>query len=207
MMASADFAIWRSTTRRCHAKEWRRDTPASCLSKTRDLRNRAMPSMSSHQPAPTDHGFSGVGAKLKSVRLRRGFTQEELASHSGIAASQISRIENGRHRPHPRSVARLARALAIPLNQVLPPENFAIPLGRANIAPRIRKLRLSRSLSTRELAAGLKVGRSAVWNWETGKTRPGKKSIQSLACYFGVPFNYVAFGRDNCLTGRQLIDG
>ena len=59
---------------------------------------------------------------LRAARLAAGFTQERLARKAGIAAITVSRIERGANaRAEQESVRRLARALGVPMAQLLVP--------------------------------------------------------------------------------------
>jgi transcriptional regulator with XRE-family HTH domain len=58
---------------------------------------------------------------MKAERLRRGLSQTKLAARSRLSASDISRIENGRFRPYPKQAMRLARALGLPVDELLRP--------------------------------------------------------------------------------------
>ena len=52
------------------------------------------------------------GAQLKALRAAAGFTQEELATISGLSVHAVSALERGeRRRPHPETVRALAAAL------------------------------------------------------------------------------------------------
>ena len=52
------------------------------------------------------------GARLRRLREAAGFTQEELASRSGLSSDAVSKLERGqRTRPHPHTVRVLADAL------------------------------------------------------------------------------------------------
>ena len=53
------------------------------------------------------------GARLRAIRLRRGFSQEQLATRSGYDAKTVRRIEQGLHQPQPRTLKDLADALAV----------------------------------------------------------------------------------------------
>lgn len=55
---------------------------------------------------------------LKQLRKEHGWTQDELASRAGIAAKQISRIENAVMEPKLSTVLRLASALGVTLSVV-----------------------------------------------------------------------------------------
>jgi DNA-binding XRE family transcriptional regulator len=56
---------------------------------------------------------------IREIRLRRGFTQLDLAYHSGITPQTVSRIENGWQAPNLETCNRLAAALAVPLSDIV----------------------------------------------------------------------------------------
>jgi transcriptional regulator with XRE-family HTH domain len=60
------------------------------------------------------------GGHLRRFRLRRGFTQEELAEHADVSRATVASLEQGlRSRPHIRTVAALADALQLgPVDRV-----------------------------------------------------------------------------------------
>lgn len=51
--------------------------------------------------------------RLRAERKRRRWRLDDLAYHSRLAASDISRIETGRLRPSERQLKRLGRALKV----------------------------------------------------------------------------------------------
>ncbi|MFE0461410.1 ATP-binding protein [Kitasatospora sp. NPDC058965] len=53
------------------------------------------------------------GGMVREYRLRRGWTQEDLAEESGVSAHAISMLEAGRRKPRLSSVTALARALRL----------------------------------------------------------------------------------------------
>ena len=53
-----------------------------------------------------------LGSRLTRSRLRRGWTQHELAKHVGTSQAVVQRIETGKCR-HPRNIDRLADVLAV----------------------------------------------------------------------------------------------
>jgi transcriptional regulator with XRE-family HTH domain len=59
--------------------------------------------------------------RIRAERLRRQWTQTDLAFRAGLATSDVSRIETGRFRPYPRQAARLAKALKLPVEDLLQP--------------------------------------------------------------------------------------
>jgi transcriptional regulator with XRE-family HTH domain len=55
---------------------------------------------------------------LKDARGKRGWSKARLAKVAGVDRAIVSRIENGIHPGSLRTVARLARALGIDLNEL-----------------------------------------------------------------------------------------
>ena len=56
--------------------------------------------------------------KIREERMRHGWTQIDLAYHSRVSASEISKIECGRLKPSPSQIERIARALGVCPDQV-----------------------------------------------------------------------------------------
>ncbi len=75
---------------------------------------------------------------LRTARKRKGFTQEDLEKHSGIAQNSISRLENDKNaRPSLATVVALAKALDVdPMSiQFGPPRTKARPGGTDAAVP------------------------------------------------------------------------
>jgi transcriptional regulator with XRE-family HTH domain len=51
--------------------------------------------------------------KMKSIRLHRGFTQEQLAKEIGVPASAISHWETGRRTPSLDNFAKICEELSV----------------------------------------------------------------------------------------------
>ena len=69
-----------------------------------------------------------IVTRMKVERLRRQWTQTDLAYHARMSPSDISRIENGLLIPYPGYAERLAKALG------LSPEELQLPAKREGIA-------------------------------------------------------------------------
>lgn len=59
------------------------------------------------------------GQRLRELRLKRGYTQEELAALLNLGQRQIPRYENGETDPSADIVARMARALGVTADYLL----------------------------------------------------------------------------------------
>jgi transcriptional regulator with XRE-family HTH domain len=57
-----------------------------------------------------------IGTKLKSTRLKRDLTIQELAAGSGVSANMISRIERGLTTPSVEILMKLANAFGMSIN-------------------------------------------------------------------------------------------
>ena len=59
-----------------------------------------------------------LAQSIRVLRRRRGITQEELSSVTGITRSHISAIEHGRCNIRLDNIDRIAHALGVPLRQL-----------------------------------------------------------------------------------------
>ena len=63
-------------------------------------------------------GAGTFGARLKALREKAGFTQEELATIAGLSVHAVSALERGeRRRPQPETVRALSAALDLPAEE------------------------------------------------------------------------------------------
>lgn len=54
-----------------------------------------------------------LATRLIKARSDKGWSQADLANESGVAAAQISRYEQGRSRPRPEVLSKLAKAMGV----------------------------------------------------------------------------------------------
>lgn len=64
------------------------------------------------------------GDIVRECRVQRGLSQEELAHASGLHRTQISLIERGERCPRLDTIFKLAQALEIQPNKLIPKFNF-----------------------------------------------------------------------------------
>ena len=65
---------------------------------------------------------SAIGPRIRALRQARRLSLEELASHTGIAAPNLSRLENGKHVPSWGTLEKLAASFDVPLGELLAAE-------------------------------------------------------------------------------------
>jgi transcriptional regulator with XRE-family HTH domain len=62
---------------------------------------------------------NGLSSKVKELRKRKGFLQEELAEKSGLSVQTIQRIENGESDPTEESIKRISVALEVTPDELI----------------------------------------------------------------------------------------
>lgn len=60
-----------------------------------------------------------IGRRIRELRVRRGFTQQQLADLSGVGVMAISAIERGQANPKIDTLERIAHALTVTLPKLL----------------------------------------------------------------------------------------
>jgi transcriptional regulator with XRE-family HTH domain len=59
-----------------------------------------------------------LGSRIIHLRNDKGLTQQQLSEKTGLAASYLSRIENRRLEPRPRTLAKIAAALGVTISEI-----------------------------------------------------------------------------------------
>lgn len=59
-----------------------------------------------------------LGENLKKIRIRKNVTQVEIAKILGVDRSFVSNIENGKNNPTLSTIANLAKALKVPVDEL-----------------------------------------------------------------------------------------
>lgn len=55
-----------------------------------------------------------IGQRIKTIRTKKGLTQEQVAEMVGISQKHLSRIEKGYHNPRFDMIISIAKALNVP---------------------------------------------------------------------------------------------
>lgn len=67
----------------------------------------------------TDPIHSRLGENLKKIRTKKGMSQGDVASKIGADRAYISGIENGKRNVTLSTVAKLAKALAVDIDELI----------------------------------------------------------------------------------------
>lgn len=71
-----------------------------------------------------EKGLKAFAVHLKSIRKKKGFTQEMLAYESGLSLSQIARIETAAINPTLSTIFKISKTLNTPLSELF---DFKLP--------------------------------------------------------------------------------
>jgi transcriptional regulator with XRE-family HTH domain len=74
-----------------------------------------------------------LGRRLRLMRAERGLSLREAARRAGVVKETISEIERGKTHPYDVTLAKLAKAYDVPLEELL--EEEPVPLGEALLPP------------------------------------------------------------------------
>lgn len=91
--------------------------------------------------------------RLKLMRLQKGWNQTTLAFHARVTPAELSRIETGRLRPHPRQLERIGRVLDLASAALLDEVEVA-DTEMARLVDAIRSKRLREPVSRQPSTAG-----------------------------------------------------
>ncbi|MFL6293889.1 MAG: helix-turn-helix domain-containing protein [Thermoanaerobaculia bacterium] len=61
-----------------------------------------------------------LGARIKELRKERGWSQRDLAGRANVSQTRLSKYESGTHQAPLGALIRIARALALPVDALLP---------------------------------------------------------------------------------------
>ncbi len=76
-----------------------------------------------------------VGHRIQSLRLERGWTQEQLAEYADLHVSYISTLEKGKKNPSIEVISRLSSAFQLTLSEFF----SAAPSVRCDIRKRVEQ--------------------------------------------------------------------
>jgi transcriptional regulator with XRE-family HTH domain len=72
-----------------------------------------------HRKAATMEAVVYIGDRLRTLRIRRALTQQELAEKAGISKTALNRIELNKAEPHMSTLRKLANALDVDPTELL----------------------------------------------------------------------------------------
>jgi transcriptional regulator with XRE-family HTH domain len=71
---------------------------------------------------------SEIGKRIKSFRIQKGFTLEQLAGQTGFTKGYLSKVEKSEKSPPVSTLGIIARVLGVTISTLLGEEQFSLPL-------------------------------------------------------------------------------
>ncbi|KST96264.1 helix-turn-helix domain-containing protein [Lactococcus lactis] len=132
--------------------------------------------------------MSVFAEQLKTLRKKNSLTQKELAEKVGVKQNSYANWENGNREPNIEMLVRIADYFDVSLDYLLGgkmkniTEEFSLCL---------KKLRMKRKLSQKQIAEELKISQQQYSKWEGGIITPNAETLVRLADYFDVSVDYL----------------
>ncbi|MCT3091767.1 helix-turn-helix transcriptional regulator [Lactococcus lactis] len=132
--------------------------------------------------------MSVFAEQLKTLRKINGITQKELAEKLKIKQNSYSDWENGKSEPNIEMLVRIADYFDVSLDYLMGgkmkniTEAFSLCL---------KKIRMKRKLSQKQIAEELKISQQQYSKWEGGIITPNAETLVRLADYFDVSVDYL----------------
>lgn len=117
-----------------------------------------------------------IGAELLQLRLKAGFTQQEVANCIGANVASICRWENGERRPKHDKLEKLSALYHCTVGGV-----DAIPGRKLTFGEKLREHRVNAGYSLEQVAKQLHVTTTMVCRWETDAVVPKPDKLKKLA--------------------------
>lgn len=83
-------------------------------------RAHPMPGLDAPMPAGLQNWAKKVGQKIRSLREKKRWTQEDLASKAGLPHSLIRLLESAEHSATNKTLKKITKALAVSLKEIDP---------------------------------------------------------------------------------------
>ena len=132
--------------------------------------------------------MSVFAEQLKTLRKINGLTQKELAENVGVQQGAINKWESKQTEPNIEKLVKLADYFDVSLDYLMGgkmkniTEEFSLCL---------KKIRMKRKLSQKQIAEELKISQQQYSNWEGGIITPNAETLVRLADYFDVSVDYL----------------
>jgi transcriptional regulator with XRE-family HTH domain len=138
------------------------------------------------------HSF---GSRLAEVRVRAGLNQTQVATQVGIFRQNLGRYEQDRVVPSLEVAHRLAKSLGVAIDdlrvEAMPPVLRDVNLSGSSFGERLKKARLARGLSAREVAEQVQADGRDIRRYESDERIPSVTMAFRLADAVGVPLGLL----------------
>lgn len=140
--------------------------------------------------------------KLKMLRKKNGFTQQEVADIVQVNRVTYTNWEKGNREPSYEDLCVLAFIFDVSIDFLL---SDYLEMAKDRylkfkeekkkvFSSRLKELRLQHGFSQEELAEQIGIKRNSYSDWENGKCKPSYEKLEKIADFFEVSLDWL-FGR------------
>lgn len=137
--------------------------------------------MSASPTEPAQAALERLARRLRTLRERRGLTQEELAQRAALSVSFLSLLERGERSPSYDTLVHVARALGLPLSELVreeaPPPAGADAAGAERLVRFARERQLTRAEVDRLLTVA-----DALFGGHAPRPEPARDACGEAGC-------------------------
>lgn len=155
---------------------------------------------------------------LRSLRKERKLSQAQLAEAAGVSPGNVADWERGRNKPGYDALARLSRALDVPLDQLIfieeegvsSPMKGEVPVAdpEQGVGERILQQLRQQELTQADLCRITGLSTTAVSQYCTGKRIPDTASLYTLARALGTTMEWLLAGvEEEPMPERRITIG
>ena len=155
-----------------------------------------------------------VGLRIRDLRRKAGYTQDELAERVGKSTQAISQIERGEIGASVETIDSISKALGSPPSSMFPSNRSGTTekSARANetkpdpidirVGSTVRLLRCSQKISQKRLGEHLGVSFQQIQKYEKGDNRMGAATLYRIALFFGTSIEDLFAHVDSEAVGK-----
>lgn len=153
-----------------------------------------------------------IEIRLKVLRERSGFTQNELAKKLNVSRSLISIWENGLANISLKQLIKLASIYKVPIDYILgiiddinTKEKFKYiqEINLKYIGEKLREIRKKEKLTQEHFAKIIDTKRSSISYYEIGKMMISTADLKQICETFGHSADYIVGNTNNCLKRNK----
>ncbi|MEQ8516088.1 MAG: helix-turn-helix transcriptional regulator [Chromatocurvus sp.] len=100
-----------------------------------------------------DAYITAIGQRVRGARARRGMTRKDLSRHSDISQRYLAQVETGQANISVGLLSRVAQALNLDIQELLPPSSNEAVAGQAELQHLLERLTAEQLVQARKLLA------------------------------------------------------
>lgn len=160
-----------------------------------------------------ENNLTIIETRIKQLRERIGFTQNELAKLLGVSRSLICLWENGYANVSLKQIIKIASIYKVPLDYILGlideidtniKYSYTTKLNLKYIGNKIREIRKEAGLTQDKFATKIDTLRSSISYYEIGKMMISTADLKQICETFGYSSDYIIGNTKTCIRRNKI---